>query len=79
MSSTARPRTLADILKESEIVPPTVLARAQRYSETSGRPLWFVLLREGLLAEDKLFRLLETQLKLPELSDDQLDGVVVAP
>ncbi len=79
MSSTARPRTLADILKESEIVPPTVLARAQRYSETSGRPLWFVLLREGLLTEDKLFRLLETQLKLPVLSDDQLDGVVVAP
>jgi len=67
------------MLKESELVPPTVLARAQRYSETSGRPLWFVLLREGLLTDDKLFRLLEAQLKLPVLSDDQLDGVVVAP
>lgn len=79
MSSAARPRPLAEILKESELVPPAMLARAQRYSESSGRPLWFVLLREGLLSEDKLFRLLEGQLKLPELSDDQLDGVVVAP
>lgn len=79
MSSAARPRPLAEILKESELVPPAVLARAQRYSESSGRPLWFVLLREGLLSEDKLFRLLEAQLKLPDLSDDQLDGVVVAP
>jgi hypothetical protein len=56
-----------------------MLARAVRYSESSGRPLWLVLLREGLLSEDKLFRLLEAQLKLPDLSDDQLDGVVVAP
>ena len=79
MSSPARPRPLVEILKESELVPPTVLARAQRYSETSGRPLWFVLLREGLLTDDKLFRVLESQLKLPVLSDDQLDGVVVAP
>ena len=77
--SPARPRPLVEILKESELVPPTVLARAQRYSETSGRPLWFVLLREGLLTDDKLFRVLESQLKLPVLSDDQLDGVVVAP
>ena len=79
MSSTARPRPLAEILKESELVQPAMLARAVRYSESSGRPLWLVLLREGLLSEDKLFRLLEAQLKLPDLSDDQLDGVVVAP
>ncbi|HNI61780.1 MAG TPA: hypothetical protein PKW11_17700, partial [Pseudomonadota bacterium] len=77
MSSATRPRPLVELLADR--IPAAVLTRAQRYSEKSGRPLWFVLLREGLITEDQLFKLLESQLKLPELSDDQLDGVVVAP
>ena len=72
-------RSLADLLREAELVHKDVLDRCVRHSEKSGRALWFVLLREGLVAEQQLFRLLDEKLKLPVLEDDQLDGVVVAP
>lgn len=74
-----RDRELSEIIQEAQLVRADVLQRAQRNAKQLQEPLWRLLLREGLLSDDQLFRALKQYVRVPVLAEEHLENVVVPP
>ncbi len=74
-----RDRELSEIIQEAQLVRADVLQRAQRNAKHLQEPLWRLLLREGLLSDDQLFRTLKQYVRVPVLAEEHLENVVVPP
>lgn len=70
-------KDLADTLLEEHAVQPDALERARRECERSGRPLWAVLLDQGLCTEEQIFRSLQHRGGVSVVPADRLSGLVV--
>ncbi len=70
-------RELAEILQEAQLLRADVLQRAQREARHNAEPLWRLLLREGILSDEQLFRALKQYVRVPVLAEEHLDNVVV--
>lgn len=68
---------LADIAEEAQLVPREKMDRALQLSHETGRPLWRILLREGMATDEALFKALGAELRVPVLGEDQLASVIV--
>lgn len=74
-----RDRELPEIIQEAQLVRADVLQRAQRNAKQLQEPLWRLLLREGLLTDEQLFRTLKQYVRVPVLAEEHLENVVVPP
>lgn len=70
---------LADIAEEAQLVSREKMDRALQLSHETGRPLWRILLREGMATDEALFKALGAELRVPVLGEDQLASVIVPP
>jgi hypothetical protein len=74
-----RDRELAEILQEAQLVRPDTLQRAQREARQAGESLWGRLLREGILSDEQLFRILKQYTRVPVLAEEHLENILVPP
>ena len=56
-----------------------MLQRAQREARHNAEPLWRLILREGLLSDEQLFRALKQYVRVPVLAEEHLENVLVRP
>lgn len=70
-------RELSEILQEAQLLRTDVLQRAQREARHNAEPLWRLILREGLLSDEQLFRALKQYVRVPVLAEEHLENVVV--
>ena len=66
-------KALTDILAEEQLIGPNQLEQARRAAERAGTPLVSVLLEQGLVAEEALYRALQRHLSLPVFDPQNTD------